>query len=161
MGIGAFGNVISQRGVGTSPYGFTGESGAPTGLEYLRARYYDPTQGLQGGNILVLDMGEQIRIVDLARDLKRQKNDLNVDLLILGWRTHIDQVKRATGLGQRRQRVRCNDRRIHAMASLFVVCVNLIQPTAHISSATSSHLPDAPDGVGQTVDFIGIIVERL
>ncbi len=40
-----FGNTISQSGVGTSNYGFTGEWTDATGLEYLRARYYTPTQG--------------------------------------------------------------------------------------------------------------------
>ncbi len=40
-----FGNTISQSGVGTSNYGFTGEWTDGTGLEYLRARYYAPTQG--------------------------------------------------------------------------------------------------------------------
>ncbi len=40
-----FGNTISQSGVGTSNYGFTGEWTDATGLEYLRARYYAPTQG--------------------------------------------------------------------------------------------------------------------
>ncbi len=40
-----FGNTISQSGVGTSAYGFTGEWTDATGLEYLRARYYAPVQG--------------------------------------------------------------------------------------------------------------------
>ncbi len=40
-----FGNTISQSGVGASNYGFTGEWTDATGLEYLRARYYAPTQG--------------------------------------------------------------------------------------------------------------------
>ncbi len=40
-----FGNTISQSGVGTSNYGFTGEWTDATGLEYLRARYYAPGQG--------------------------------------------------------------------------------------------------------------------
>ncbi len=40
-----FGNVLAQNGVGTSNYGYTGEWMDATGLEYLRARYYAPTQG--------------------------------------------------------------------------------------------------------------------
>ncbi len=40
-----FGNVLAQNGVGTSNYGYTGEWMDSTGLEYLRARYYAPTQG--------------------------------------------------------------------------------------------------------------------
>ncbi len=40
-----FGNTISQSGVGTSNYGFTGEWTDATGLEYLRARYYAPGMG--------------------------------------------------------------------------------------------------------------------
>ncbi len=40
-----FGNTLSQSGVGTSNYGFTGEWTDATGLEYLRARYYAPVQG--------------------------------------------------------------------------------------------------------------------
>ncbi len=40
-----FGNTISQSGVGTSVYGFTGEQVDATGLVYLRARYYALTQG--------------------------------------------------------------------------------------------------------------------
>ncbi len=40
-----FGNTISQSGVGTSSYGFTGEQTDGTGLEFLRARYYDPITG--------------------------------------------------------------------------------------------------------------------
>ncbi len=40
-----YGNVLAQNGVGTSNYGFTGEWTDATGLEYLRARYYAPTQG--------------------------------------------------------------------------------------------------------------------
>lgn len=33
---------MSQRGVGTSPYGYAWEWTDATGLEYLRARYYSP-----------------------------------------------------------------------------------------------------------------------
>ncbi len=40
-----YGNVLAQNGVGTSNYGYTGEWTDATGLEYLRARYYAPTQG--------------------------------------------------------------------------------------------------------------------
>ncbi len=40
-----FGNTLSQSGVGTSVYGFTGEQVDATGLVYLRARYYALTQG--------------------------------------------------------------------------------------------------------------------
>ncbi len=40
-----FGNSISQDGVGTSIYGFTGEQTDATGLVYLRVRYYAPEPG--------------------------------------------------------------------------------------------------------------------
>ncbi len=40
-----YGNVLAQNGAGTSNYGYTGEWTDATGLEYLRARYYAPTQG--------------------------------------------------------------------------------------------------------------------
>jgi RHS repeat-associated protein len=41
-----YGNVMSQYGTATSVFGFTGEQwDTATGLEYLRARYYSPTQG--------------------------------------------------------------------------------------------------------------------
>lgn len=40
-----FGNSISQSGVGNSNYGFTSEQQDATGLDYLRARYYDPVTG--------------------------------------------------------------------------------------------------------------------
>ncbi len=40
-----FGNTISQSGVGTSNYGFTGEWTDATVLEYQRARCYDAITG--------------------------------------------------------------------------------------------------------------------
>jgi RHS repeat-associated protein len=40
-----FGLVHSESGTGSSGYGFTGEQADPTGLVYLRARYYDPRLG--------------------------------------------------------------------------------------------------------------------
>ncbi|MCL5950928.1 MAG: hypothetical protein M1132_04270 [Chloroflexi bacterium] len=40
-----FGNPISQTGTGTSIYGFAGEPQDPAGLDYFRARYYDPASG--------------------------------------------------------------------------------------------------------------------
>ncbi len=40
-----FGNTISQSGLGTSAYGYAGEQQDPSGLDYLRARYYDPVTG--------------------------------------------------------------------------------------------------------------------
>src|SRR5205814_9289450 len=39
-----FGNVRTHTGV-SSIFGFTGEQADFTGLDYLRARYYDPTTG--------------------------------------------------------------------------------------------------------------------
>jgi RHS repeat-associated protein len=40
-----FGALRSQAGTSANPYRFTGEQNDPTGLEYLRARYYDPALG--------------------------------------------------------------------------------------------------------------------
>jgi RHS repeat-associated protein len=40
-----YGTAISSVGNGYSNYGFTGEMTDPTGLIYLRARYYDPADG--------------------------------------------------------------------------------------------------------------------
>jgi RHS repeat-associated protein len=40
-----FGNPLSSAGSGTSVWAFAGEARDATGLEYLRARYYAPTQG--------------------------------------------------------------------------------------------------------------------
>jgi RHS repeat-associated protein len=40
-----FGNVLEQAGVGQSTFGYTGEQMDPTGLVFLRARYYDPSVG--------------------------------------------------------------------------------------------------------------------
>ncbi len=40
-----YGEVLNTAGTGTSMYGFTGEPRDATGLEYLRARYYAPSQG--------------------------------------------------------------------------------------------------------------------
>jgi len=40
-----FGSVLSATGAASSMYGFTGEHGDGTGLVYLRARYYSPSQG--------------------------------------------------------------------------------------------------------------------
>lgn len=40
-----FGNVLQQGGLGQSSFGYTGEQIDPTGLVYLRARYYDPAVG--------------------------------------------------------------------------------------------------------------------
>ncbi len=39
-----YGNIISNMGNGTSVYAFAGEATDPTGLSYLRARYYSPQQ---------------------------------------------------------------------------------------------------------------------
>ncbi len=40
-----FGEVIASTGTGESVYGYTGEVTDPSGLVYLRARYYEPTDG--------------------------------------------------------------------------------------------------------------------
>ena len=40
-----YGEVLNQAGVGNSSYGFTGEITDLTGLIYLRARFYSPSQG--------------------------------------------------------------------------------------------------------------------
>jgi RHS repeat-associated protein len=40
-----FGNVIYSAGNGQSAYGYTSEQTDPSGLVYLRARYYDPNAG--------------------------------------------------------------------------------------------------------------------
>lgn len=40
-----YGTEASSIGGGSSSYGFTGEMTDPTGLIYLRARYYDPADG--------------------------------------------------------------------------------------------------------------------
>jgi RHS repeat-associated protein len=41
-----YGNLINQTGTtGLTPFGYSGEYTDPTGLIYLRARYYDPTTG--------------------------------------------------------------------------------------------------------------------
>jgi RHS repeat-associated protein len=40
-----FGNVLGRTGVGQSSFGYTGEQTDPTGLVFLRARYYDPRVG--------------------------------------------------------------------------------------------------------------------
>jgi RHS repeat-associated protein len=40
-----FGNVLAQTGPGASIFGYTGEQTDPTGLVFLRARYYDPAIG--------------------------------------------------------------------------------------------------------------------
>ena len=37
-----FGNVLQQTGSGQSIFGYTGEQTDPTGLVFLRARYYNP-----------------------------------------------------------------------------------------------------------------------
>lgn len=37
-----YGNTIAHTGTSTTPFGFTGQYTDPTGLIYLRARYYDP-----------------------------------------------------------------------------------------------------------------------
>ncbi len=37
-----FGEVLSESGTGASVYGYTGEVTDPSGLVYLRARYYQP-----------------------------------------------------------------------------------------------------------------------
>jgi len=41
----AYGTVLSSAGSGASMYGYTGEQTDNTGLVFLRARYYAPTQG--------------------------------------------------------------------------------------------------------------------
>ena len=40
-----FGKVLSSGGAALTPYSFAGEWSDPTGLIYLRARYYDPVTG--------------------------------------------------------------------------------------------------------------------
>jgi len=40
-----FGNVLQQTGSGQSAFGYTGEQTDPTGLVFLRARYYNPAVG--------------------------------------------------------------------------------------------------------------------
>jgi RHS repeat-associated protein len=40
-----FGNLLNSEGKEITPYAFTGEWSEPTGLIYLRARYYDPATG--------------------------------------------------------------------------------------------------------------------
>ena len=40
-----FGALLSATGEGSSAFGFAGEQGDPSGLVYLRARYYDPGTG--------------------------------------------------------------------------------------------------------------------
>jgi RHS repeat-associated protein len=40
-----YGNVVASAGNGASIYRYTGEVGDPSGLTYLRARYYAPTLG--------------------------------------------------------------------------------------------------------------------
>jgi RHS repeat-associated protein len=40
-----FGNVLDKTGAGQSIFGYTGEQTDPTGLIYLRARYYNPVTG--------------------------------------------------------------------------------------------------------------------
>lgn len=40
-----FGNMISQSGQSDSSYGYAGERTDASGLQYLRARYYSPSQG--------------------------------------------------------------------------------------------------------------------
>lgn len=40
-----FGDNVSQIGPDSTILGYTGQQTDPTGLQYLRARYYDPTQG--------------------------------------------------------------------------------------------------------------------
>ncbi len=70
-----FGNTISQSGVGTSNYGFTGEWTDATGLEYLRARYYAPTQG----RFVTRDVwpGDYQRPLSLNKWLYVQDNPVN------------------------------------------------------------------------------------
>ncbi len=40
-----YGNVTTTAGAGTSPFAYTGEQQDPSGLTYLRARYYSPLDG--------------------------------------------------------------------------------------------------------------------
>jgi RHS repeat-associated protein len=40
-----FGNVLERTGAGQNVFGYTGEQSDPTGLVYLRARYYNPADG--------------------------------------------------------------------------------------------------------------------
>jgi RHS repeat-associated protein len=40
-----FGSLLWQQGTAPGPWGFAGEMQDPTGLLYLRARWYDPTTG--------------------------------------------------------------------------------------------------------------------
>ncbi|MBP2001376.1 RHS repeat-associated protein [Paenibacillus shirakamiensis] len=44
-GYDAWGNVSQQSGIQKNPYGYAGEYTDSTGLQYLRARFYDPTIG--------------------------------------------------------------------------------------------------------------------
>jgi hypothetical protein len=39
----AYGNLLSHTGTATSPFGYVGQYTDPTGLIYLRDRYYDQT----------------------------------------------------------------------------------------------------------------------
>jgi RHS repeat-associated protein len=41
-----YGGLLSSQGAAASPYGFAGEWGDPSGLLYLRARYYLPQAGI-------------------------------------------------------------------------------------------------------------------
>jgi RHS repeat-associated protein len=41
----AYGNLAASTGVASTPFGYAGEYTDPTGLIYLRARYYDPATG--------------------------------------------------------------------------------------------------------------------
>ncbi|MFV2044155.1 MAG: RHS repeat-associated core domain-containing protein [Anaerolineales bacterium] len=40
-----FGSLLASSGISSSAFGFTGEQSDSTGLQYLRARYYDPSVG--------------------------------------------------------------------------------------------------------------------
>ena len=67
---GAFGAVRSHTGAGTE-WSFTGEQNDPTGLEYLRARYYDPATGrflsrdpLPGGHPYVYAVNNPALLID-------------------------------------------------------------------------------------------------
>ncbi len=40
-----WGNILEQTGFSQSPFGYTGQQSDPSGLIYLRARYYAPAQG--------------------------------------------------------------------------------------------------------------------
>jgi RHS repeat-associated protein len=41
-----FGNIIASMGSNNSILGFTGQQTDPTGLQFLYARYYDPSMGM-------------------------------------------------------------------------------------------------------------------